>query len=320
MMLRLDSGKCLRAWNKRSRCDLCEHACPTGALRLKEGPPRIDEARCLACGACAGACPTGALDVGVDRLVYRVSGSGVLVSCRERGEGVVAICIGALKLDHYVILAARSGKVVIDARCEGCPARDPGAVERALRAAGILPGVRVLVGRGPPSPLVRRRSLAIAALKAVALASDVRVSHVSVAGGGPSRAAEAVRLRRAALKASESLSVDYPRPLPSIDPSRCEYCGVCAALCPAGAIEAPGDDSLTVDLDSCVSCGLCAESCPTGAIEVGESTARGRLSVYVEVRQCPVCSYVYPARLGSCPKCESVRRMVLEFHGADGGG
>lgn len=319
MMLRLDSGKCLRTWNRRSGCDLCERACPTGALRLKEGPPRIDEARCLACGACAGACPSGALDVGVDRLIHGVSG-GLLVSCRERGEGVVTTCIGALKLDHYVILAARSGEAVIDARCEGCPAREPGAVERALRAAEILPGVRVLVGKGPPSPLVRRRSLTIAALKAVALASDVRVSHVSVAGGGPSRAAEAVKLRRAALKASESLGVDYPRLLPSIDPSSCDYCGVCAALCPAGAIEAPGDGSLTVDLDSCISCGLCAESCPTGAIEVRESTARGRLSVYVEVSQCPVCGYVYPTRLGSCPKCESVKRMVLEFHGAGGSG
>lgn len=320
MMLTTYPGRCLRSWSKRSACNACWQACPTGAVRLGKGPPVVDESKCLACGACAGACPTGAFDAGVDGLVRAVRGGRILVSCRVKGEGVVAACIGALKLDHYFILASRSEELVVDARCEGCPARDPGAVERAVRAAELLPGVEVLRGGGPPSPLIKRRGLAVVAVKALALATDVRVSHVSIRGEGLEKAVKAAELRGEALKAADSLGSGYPRLLPHIDQERCEYCGICVALCPATAIEAPGDGSILIDLNSCVSCGLCAESCPASAITMEESNGRGRLTLYVEVRQCPVCGYLYPARLGSCPKCRELKRMVLEVHGAGGGG
>ena len=47
----------------------------------------------------------------------------------------------------------------------------------------------------------------------------------------------------------------------------CCHCGLCAAVCPAGAIERPGPDPRPflprLDAEACVDCGLCERVCPT---------------------------------------------------------
>jgi Ni,Fe-hydrogenase III small subunit/Pyruvate/2-oxoacid:ferredoxin oxidoreductase delta subunit len=45
-------------------CRDCAEACPTEAIALGEGGPRIDLGRCLFCPDCAQACPEGALTYG----------------------------------------------------------------------------------------------------------------------------------------------------------------------------------------------------------------------------------------------------------------
>lgn len=45
---------------------------------------------------------------------------------------------------------------------------------------------------------------------------------------------------------------------------RCDGCGVCAAVCPFGAVIV--DEKSVIFLDSCTQCDLCAPVCPTGAI------------------------------------------------------
>ncbi len=52
--------------------------------------------------------------------------------------------------------------------------------------------------------------------------------------------------------------------LPKVDVSSCTGCGVCASICPAGAISvAP---TAKVDAARCTGCGLCVNHCPTGAM------------------------------------------------------
>ena len=45
----------------RDGCRECEPSCPTGAITVRGGAPRLDLGRCLFCNECQEACPEGAL-------------------------------------------------------------------------------------------------------------------------------------------------------------------------------------------------------------------------------------------------------------------
>ena len=316
-------GRCVHAWFKGSTCSLCVDSCPAGAVRLEGRAPVVDESRCVACGACAAACPTGAIELaGVEEQLLAAAreaaraGRPLRVSCREKGVGVATTCINALRLEHYYILAAEAGSVEVDARCDGCPLSRGRGWERALEASRAIPGrVRVQRGRAPSLSLLRRAAIKALALAAGRIALGVEASPVKVDYAGPrapTRASPA--LRRRALEAASRLGASLERPRPRVDESKCTMTGICAGVCPAGAITFNEAGVLSVDLDSCVSCGICAQACPEGAIEMVADGARGVVRVYKALRECPNCGFVYPASLGECPKCSTLRQMVLDFY------
>lgn len=63
----------------------------------------------------------------------------------------------------------------------------------------------------------------------------------------------------------------------TIDAGTCDRSPGCPArrLCPKGAIVPvpggayPGANGYTVDQDACAACGVCARVCPTGAVTLG---------------------------------------------------
>lgn len=55
-----------------------------------------------------------------------------------------------------------------------------------------------------------------------------------------------------------------------IDHTKCRKCGLCAKICPAGAISGiPGKESFKIDTSKCIKCGACINSCHFGAVELG---------------------------------------------------
>ena len=52
----------------------------------------------------------------------------------------------------------------------------------------------------------------------------------------------------------------------AFSPETCSQCGLCAEVCPAGAISQNARGVYTVDKSLCLGCGLCAETCPRGLI------------------------------------------------------
>ena len=49
---------------------------------------------------------------------------------------------------------------------------------------------------------------------------------------------------------------------------KCNFCGLCALLCPEGVLEASKETGWKPDLDQCKGCGICANECPRDAIEM----------------------------------------------------
>jgi anti-sigma regulatory factor (Ser/Thr protein kinase)/Fe-S-cluster-containing hydrogenase component 2 len=72
----------------RARCNLCMRcveACPTGALRVRQGGPLVLEELCIGCAVCAAECPLGVYGVAEDPAADRDSAAGGTLAVLPRG-------------------------------------------------------------------------------------------------------------------------------------------------------------------------------------------------------------------------------------------
>jgi Ni,Fe-hydrogenase III small subunit/ferredoxin len=72
----IDRARC------RDGCRACADACPTHAIELTDGGPRLDLGRCLFCTDCTEACPTGAVRFTPDHRLATRQRDDLLVDSR----------------------------------------------------------------------------------------------------------------------------------------------------------------------------------------------------------------------------------------------
>ena len=56
------------------------------------------------------------------------------------------------------------------------------------------------------------------------------------------------------------------RPIPLIDPQKCDGCGLCVRACPTNALDLRNGKAFIADSLACEYSGLCEAVCPTQAI------------------------------------------------------
>jgi ferredoxin len=105
----------------------------------------------------------------------------------------------------------------------------------------------------------------------------------------------------------------------------CANHGVCARVCPTGALSSYEDDAATgirFEPWLCADCGLCAKSCPEGALELDLApSVDGAMHGQRELTRlswgvCTSCHERFASRGKSlCPRCEKSRSLAADLFG-----
>lgn len=335
-MIALVADACLRAIPGWEGCDACAQACSVSALAFRGRDLRF-AAACLGCGRCAAACPNEAIAVAAFAPGPLPRGETVTVTCGRDPEakGAHAIpCLAGLSAIGWLELVDRADRrlMVIDRGwCAACPAGTGAARPWSAALAGAIQQLGSARWSSSLMPVVVERPLSprlARALPVIGRQLARRAMLSRLAGPGPDLdtarrvlrvRAEAPRRRLEALARLAARSAAPPPPVfPSVAAEGCAGHGVCAAVCPTGALarsEGAGRGILTFDAAQCLGCRRCAETCPEAAITVGISggisggdASRARRTLAAQaLSDCTRCGTTFTDGEGDdlCPRCRS---------------
>lgn len=352
---------CIAARSLPSACPHCVQACPAGAVRMGEAGPEL-VADCLGCGRCAAACPTGALTLeGFSGAVKLPSGNVPLrIECWKvpaslTGHTALRVpCLGGLDAGQLLEWQALLGNTplhLIDrgwcTQCRAGGATHPARaaldeVARLLRACDLQAQEQPrLVHRPLPAALMPAAIPEPATEERIGRRDFFRRFAAETAQAIPAAAPIVPRKRRgsdfplpkrerflAALTALAHTPVERlpAAVLPGLTlAAGCDHLGVCAGMCPTGALqlyEADAHAGLLFEPRDCVACGLCAQACPAHAIEVRpagspEAKAAAHAVTRFPLARCEGCLTPFAAVQDAtlCPACRRSRSMSQQLFG-----
>jgi ferredoxin len=332
-----------------SGCGVCYSVCPNDVITLKE---RGDE---QIIGEIAQAAKGG----------RRAGTPEFHISC-ERGDSradLLVPCLGRLT-EVLLIEPVRSGfssVTLLRPECSECPnAKASLHIDRTIERASALLDMlnlkeRLAVRSIPLQPLNKRPEKSVSRRELFS-AFRMRAAEVTAAAlpescrtTGP---IDRTFLEAMGKRAQESKRGLLLRQLRVFSPgkevrvsgeqamlatvsvsSRCNACGVCATLCPSGALSQRWDDrqfTLSFRASLCNNCRVCAQVCMPKALTI-ENTARlndlledkERTVFAAEKRSCPVCrmNFVRPTDFAdvpagqpdTCPSCRERQDKQMAF-------
>lgn len=245
-----EDALCLNDIQKKTPCDACSAACPQG-LSIHEAQP--DWSSCTDCERCVAACPTQAIARSdarrriLDAAIGPASAHTTLACERYRGRADATFaCLACLSWDELAAYALRKPLVIKASPCRECP-----DAASAARVREVLSRLRSFFG---PDEFVRRVLPRAPHASDTARAGDARrSSERRRVLASMSQAVQKGAARLVAPSADERYSaaramlVDALSALPEEDRPRvhwrtlvedgaCTGCGICASMCPHGAI------------------------------------------------------------------------------------
>jgi ferredoxin len=355
--LEFDPGRCLHSQDRFSGCQACFAICPVAAITPGK-PPSLDPKKCDKCMACLMVCPVGAYraDDEVATLlaaVKRLEGAPLELLCERNprpAQGVskeatairIKGCLAGLGVGTYLVLAALGHDRIL-VRTEACSAclwaALPGEVQAQVsHARQLLQGwgkdsslISVSELASPverplwesASPPLSRRDIFQTALSQgrASLARVVDEWATPPADRQPGRD----RLRMlTALKHLPSPPPVRPGSLQGLDfawlsvSDACTACGVCARICPTGALQFgkyAGETAfqLTFQAAKCISCDMCTHVCSPAAMTLDHAPTFARIfsqeiviirsGALIKCKKCGAPTVALPG-VELCPPCE----------------
>lgn len=307
----LVARRCVRALHQASGCTKCEEVCPARAVSLKPRSVVVDAAACTGCGACAANCPAEALYMrtpGAARLQafldHARQAETLSIACGEaeaqagRMADLTTACLATLDMSLPASIAADRAKDaftlhVLHGDCERCARRgrcaNPVKAIEAWRVtlSQLAPRAALEIHAAPKSVDTGRRRfwerlLGKAELKVEAEvpfdeASLAWLESVPLCTVPPSRGRWLEALRKVRDHEPDALPALMAAPgcprltAPRIDHEACTACGLCASVCPSGALMEEKSAELTLmraTPSMCTACGLCADICFKHAVTI----------------------------------------------------
>lgn len=363
--VRFLADACLALRSGLDACSECLSACPVAAIQAADSGYVVSSncLGCGACAAAcpSGAISVK----GFENLSQLPTGNTVRIECLKvpesvAGQGSLRVpCLGGMPPSQWLGIAEMAGnrRLIVVGRswCAHCAAGSRSAPQHPARHA-LDQADAVLAEIGWPEE--RRPRIQQAPLPASLMPPSIPAERPE----SPARRAFFRRLGNEAQKAAgldEAVEIPSPRlmkqqglPLPERDrllttalrmataarknmPAApfsaltvapgCDHHGICAALCPTGALSLyeEGDTAgLEFNAWRCIGCGHCVKSCPEraitlhGAPHAPDSQEAQRLTAHV-ARTCPACHEAFhgPLDATTCPSCQRNRRMGAALFG-----
>lgn len=334
------------------------------APRLRQQAATAADA-CIGCGQCAATCPTGALHVdGFALPVELPDEPELLVDCwrvpaAESPAGTLRVpCLGGLSSGWLLSLFDAAGerpiRLLDRGHCDECPAGDGirNLLAAITEARLLMFGCGVDIGlipmlvwrpcntpllpaipeRSAETPIARRgffRSMFGAGARAVdQVRSPVDTTPVTLRT--TMQPLQRLRLTSALTRIAQRHGLPVPaRAMPRLSLGECCAHGVCARVCPTGALQqvtSAGMVELRFSAARCISCNQCLRVCPERALRLDAEGGSVTTEVLQRWRQneCASCGADYPnpavtpelAVAGTCPACskaEQLTRGVADF-------
>ena len=290
------SGNCLNTKKPFARaCRSCIESCPHQAISEYR---QLEAQRCTECGACMAVCPSdGFVDRTMDKLHdYLLEAKEIVLNCPQAIPiGFEIPCLGILDRDGWMtlmLLAKEKPVTIVTGVCAECEDRQACAAsvqtfkqvhmdwpEHAAVRIQVRPDKEVVE---PESEVVPPRSV----VPRVRMTGWRQRSRDKIEEWLPNLVADETytipKYRQWLIEVLEkTLEGKIPFRALSIADS-CTSCGVCAAICPQGALQkreemnsGPEDPAkedkiasmrLILEPQKCVQCGRCVEICRSQAL------------------------------------------------------
>ncbi|MEA4902397.1 4Fe-4S dicluster domain-containing protein [Desulfitobacterium sp.] len=269
-------GNCLN--NKKpfaTPCRLCIDNCPHQAITKDYD---IKAKLCTECGACTAICPSdGIVDHDSDKLYdYLSTAEQIQLNCPQAiPTGFEIPCLGVMDQDLWMalMLEAQKKKVEITTgECSRCP-------DKKACAQGVKMFTEVHKSWPDHSPVVITVAPDDGKSKSLPLNKKIAPSSQSEKTGWRNLGREKLEEMFPGMTSDEAYPIPHSRlffveswetkneilPLPALNIGEgCTNCGVCAAICPQGALtKKESHDELTLIYEpfKCVRCQRCVSVC-----------------------------------------------------------